>query len=240
MTGPGMLSTKVLGENHRVCWGAPHSSSLSQGDQPGRPVTCPVSPQQGLMCPQPPAPRPFSLLPESLLSAQVLLLNPQEARPGAGGPAPGSGPPSPGSHTHLPEDSPPQHGCRAWLPPQGTGGPWRGSGSSLQPSSPETHKGWPRLERERPARLERPPTATAETPGGRKQVQEGHAEAHAPPWKNPRPLQSPRTLAQCLWGPLWAAERATPRTGEGQAAPPAAPAAQPPRPGPTSDLGTWG
>lgn len=120
------------------------------------------------------------------------------------------------------------------------GAPGGGLGSSLQPSSPETRKGWPRLERERPARLERPPTATAETPGGRKQVQEGHAEAHAPPWKNARPLQSPRTLAQCLWGPLWAAERATPRTGEGQAAPPAAPAAQPPRPGPTSDLGTWG
>lgn len=110
VTGPGMLSTKVLGENHRVCWGAPHSSSLSQGDQPGSPVTCPVSPQQGLMCPQPPAPRPLSLLPESLLSAQVLLLNPQEARPGAGGPAPGSGPPSPGSHTHLPQGLSP-----AWL-----------------------------------------------------------------------------------------------------------------------------
>lgn len=45
-------------------------------------------------------------------------------------------------------------------------GPWWGSGSSLQPSSPETHKGWPRLERERPARLERPPPPPPLRPQG--------------------------------------------------------------------------
>lgn len=68
VTGPGTLSTKVLGENHRVCWeGATHSSTRPQGDQPGLPGYLPGEPAAGAYVP--PAPRLLSLLPESLLSA---------------------------------------------------------------------------------------------------------------------------------------------------------------------------